>query len=407
MKNRTIWIFNHYALTPEFPGGTRHYDFSRELIKRGYEVTIFASSFHHTQLRETKDYQTANDIVENVDGVRFVWIKSYPYRRNDGKRVVNMLSYAIRAYWAGRKIIRQKPDIIIGSSVHLFAAYAAYRLSLHFKVPLLVEIRDIWPLTLVEMGIPKWHPFVIVLRALEKLLYRKAAKIITLLPESQIYFENQGIPPEKIRIIPNGVNLDKYRCDSAGQVASPNFKIMYVGKHGQSDSLHMLLAAAKALQNSGHNDIRFILIGDGIEKDALIKYSVSIDLKNVEFRPSVKKTMIPNVLGEADVFVSLMQDADIYRYGTSGNKEFDYAASGKPIIIVGNPRGHFVKESGCGLVIPSQSPEALAKAVLSLYALGVQERNNMGKRGREYVEEYFAIPLLAAKLEKVFDEVLQ
>lgn len=402
-----IWIFNHYAISPNLPGGTRHYDFSRELIKRGYDISIFASSFHYTLLRETKEYETQNYLIEDVDGVRFIWIKTYPYRRNDVKRVLNMLSYTIRAYWTGRKKIQEKPDIIIGSSVHLFAVYGAYRLSRRFKVPLLVEIRDIWPQTLIEMGMPKWHPFVIVLRALEKFLYKKAAKIITLLPKSQDYFENQGIRPEKIRLIPNGVDLEKYRCVSASQIASSVFKIMYVGKHGQSDSLKMLLDAAKAIQDSGQDDIRFILIGDGIDKDALINYSVTIDLKNVEFRPSVKKRMVPDVLNEAAVLVSLMQDAAIYRYGVSENKELDYAASAKPIIVVGNPRGNFIEEARCGMVIPPLNPETLAKAVLSLRAMDEQERKNMGRRGREYVEKSFAIPLLVTKLEKVFDEVLQ
>ena len=93
MKN--IWIFNHYAQCPKFPGGTRHYDFALELIKRGYEVTIFASGFHYTLLKDIVKYNNKGYYIEIVDGIRFVWVKTFAYKINDIKRLVNTVSY----YW--------------------------------------------------------------------------------------------------------------------------------------------------------------------------------------------------------------------------------------------------------------------------------------------------------------------
>lgn len=139
-----IWIFNHYAITPNLPGGIRHFDFEKKLVKRGYKVTIFASSFHHNLFKETKEYKKDKFIIEEYEGVRFVWLETFPYSGNDWRRVINMLSYSIRAYKVGRKLNIEKPDIIIGSSVLLFAVFIAYFLSKKYKTHFIMEVRDLW-----------------------------------------------------------------------------------------------------------------------------------------------------------------------------------------------------------------------------------------------------------------------
>ncbi len=105
MHRRSIWLFNHYAITPNLPGGTRHFDFGKELVRRGYKVTIFASSFHYSLLRETKEYKEDNFIIEDYEGIRFIWFKTFPYSGNDWRRVINMLSYSIRAYKVAQNLI--------------------------------------------------------------------------------------------------------------------------------------------------------------------------------------------------------------------------------------------------------------------------------------------------------------
>ena len=115
-------------------GGTRHYDFSKELVKRGHEVTIFASSFHYSQHKELKLNKNEKYKTENIDGINFVWIKTFPHQKNDWRRVLNMVSYMWRACWIGRRITKvnqniSKPNMIIGSSVHLLAVLSAHCLS--------------------------------------------------------------------------------------------------------------------------------------------------------------------------------------------------------------------------------------------------------------------------------------
>jgi hypothetical protein len=114
-----LWIFNHYAITPDLPGGTRHYDLARELAKREHQVTIFASGFQHSCHREMRLAPGERWKVEDVDGVRFVWIKTFPYQRNNWRRVLSMVSYMLRAWWLGWRLPKlspeiEKPDMIIG-----------------------------------------------------------------------------------------------------------------------------------------------------------------------------------------------------------------------------------------------------------------------------------------------------
>ena len=196
--SKVVWIFNHYAVTPDMSAGTRHYDFAKGLARRGYKTTIFASSFLWGQSKELKLDKNEKHKVENLDGLNFVWVKTFSYQKNNWRRAANMLSYMHRAYWLGRKIVGEgwgieKPDVIIGSSVHLFAVYTAYLLSKKYKVPFIMEVRDLWPQTLIDMGVSKWHPFIILLRKLEKYLYKKADKIITVLGGADKYIENLGI----------------------------------------------------------------------------------------------------------------------------------------------------------------------------------------------------------------------
>ena len=209
-----IWILNHYAITPDLPGGTRHFDFGKELAKRGHKVTIFASSFRHSLFKETKLYGNSNYAIDKIsDGFRFVWVKTVPYKVNNWKRVLNMLSYSWRVYETAKFLSLERPDVIVGSSVHLFAVLTAYLLSLHFRAHFIMEVRDLWPQTLVNMGISKWHPFVVSLSFLEKFLYRRARKIITLLPKAHKYIESLAISTEKVVWISNGVDLSTFNIE--------------------------------------------------------------------------------------------------------------------------------------------------------------------------------------------------
>ena len=405
-----IWIFNHYAVTPDMPGGTRHYDFAKELTKKGHQVTIFASSFHYSLHRELKLTKNEKWKAEKVDGVNFVWIKTFPYQRNDWRRVLDMISYMYRAYLVGRAIVKrikdiEKPDIIIGSSVHLLAVLTAYWLSKYYKAKFIIEVRDLWPQTLVDMGrFNKNNLIIKTLSTLEKFLYQKARKIITLLPLAKNYIISRGINENKIVWIPNGVNLINFRSIKKIR-QNEQFKVVYLGAHGLANALNVVLEAAKIIQSKNYKDIKFIFIGDGAEKKNLIKYSEELNLHNTEFRPPVDKERIFTVLNEADVLIFNIKKSDVFKYGVSSNKLFDYLAAARPVIFSVNAVNNPVEEAGCGTSIPPENPEMMAQAIIKLYQMSSEKREKMGQRGREYVEKYHNISVLAEKLEKVIQEV--
>jgi glycosyltransferase involved in cell wall biosynthesis len=409
MANKNIWLFNHYAITPNLPGGTRHFDFGKELVRRGYKVTIFASSFHYSLLRETKEYEKEKFIIEDYEGVRFVWLKTFSYSGNDWRRVVNMLSYAIRAYEVAQKINTEKPDIIIGSSVHLFAVFTAYLLSKKYKTPFIMEVRDLWPQTLMDMGVSKWHPFVILLGILEKFLYKRADKIIVLLPRANEYIEKLGISPEKIVWIPNGVDFERFQFKNGGSLrdetyTSDEFIVTYTGAIGKANNLDVAIEAAKILQKDYPN-IKFLFVGDGPEKGRLLEIVKKEKINNVEFRPPVAKNKIVEIILKSDALFFHLQDSPIFKYGISSNKLFDYLASGKPIIFSSNSINNPVDEAKAGITVPPDNSQALADAIIKLYKMSPEERRTMGLNGRKYVEKYHSIPVLVDKLEKIFEEV--
>ena len=407
-----IWIFNHYAITPDMPGGTRHYDLSKELVKRGHQVGIFASAFHHNLHKEIKLLRSERWKVENIEGVKFVWIKTFPYKRNDWRRALNMVSYMLRAWWIGRRLPKlspefEKPDVVIGSSVHLLAVLAAYWVAKHHKARFIMEVRDLWPQTIIDMGqLSERNPLTKLLRMLERFLYRRAKRIITLLPRAGEYIAARGIPREKIIWIPNGVDLSRFEGGEELSSHDDGFKVIYLGAHGQANALDVLIRAAKIVQDQGHEEIRFLLVGDGPEKPRLIELVQKLGLKNVEFRDPVPKTEVPRALQEADVTVLILQDLPLYKYGISLNKLYDYLAAKKPLILAGNPVNNPVYEAHCGITVPPQNSDALAEAVIKLYQMPPEEREAMGRRGREYVERYHSMPVLADKLESCLKEVV-
>jgi len=405
-----IWILNHYAVSPDISGGTRHYDLGKELVERNYNVIIFASSFHYSQHREMKLVRGERWKLEEINGVKFIWLKTFSYQKNDWRRVLNMVSYSFSSYLLGRKITRIepsifKPDVIIGSSVHLLAVLSAYWLSKYYRAKFIMEVRDLWPQTLIDLGaLSKNNLFIRDLRALEKFLYKRAKRIITLLPKASNYIANYRVNREKIVWIPNGVDLERFKNIKKEKLDS-QFRVLYLGAFGRTNALDIVLKAAKIIQDEGYKEIKFALVGDGEEKLKLVRQKERLNLKNVEFGNPISKDNVPEFLQKADVALFNLAKVAVFKYGISSNKLFDYLASGKPIVFSVNAPNRIIEESGCGISIPPEEPETMAKAIIQLYRTPLEEREEMGRKGREYVEKYHSIPVLVDKLEKVIQEI--
>ncbi len=406
-----IWIFNHYATPPDTPGITRHFDFARELVKHGHQVSIFASGFSHRTRKEERLEGKQNYRRENIGGVEFIWIRTSPYYGgNDWRRVVNMLSYSFRAIPLGLRL-KEKPDVILASSPHPFAGLVGWFLAKFKRARFIFEVRDLWPQTFVEIGgYSNKSPVVKLLRVLEKFLYQRARKIVVLLPKASDYIMGLGIPGNKIVYIPNGVSpelfsnpsanlpeeLDKtiYALKSEGKML-----IGYTGAHGIANALDTIIETAKLLEERGTNKAHFMLVGDGAEKERLAKKAE--ELSNVSFYKSIPKDAMPELLRAIDIAVMPIRKSDLFEYGMSPNKLWDYMMCARPVVWAIDSANNPVAEANCGITVPPEDAEEMAKAIMKLCDLSDEERQEIGMRGYEYVMKYHSVPILADRLLEV------
>jgi glycosyltransferase involved in cell wall biosynthesis len=315
-----------------------------------------------------------------------------------------MVVYSTLAFIAGA-VRRERPQVVIGVSVHPLAALSGYYLARVKGARFFFEVTDLWPETLIDFGrlspdgrVAHW------MRRLERYLFRRAERIVMLWRHTDKYVESQGVSPAKILWVPHGVELARYEElePYEGAPARP-FRIMFLGGFVASNSLEAILDAAALLQESGRDDIKFLLIGSGQEREGLIKRAKAMELRNVEFRPSVPKREVGRVMGEADAFIYGLRDLPLYRFGISLNKLTDYLAAGRPIVFFGRSSYDPVRDAEAGFSVPPGDTKGLAGAIEQLVALTPQERMEMGERGRRYLLEHHNIPGLADRLLEVFE----
>lgn len=409
-----LWILNHYAQTPEGAGGTRHYSLARHLPEFGWKATVIAANTPY--LGEESKVADGDFFVKNEGGPIFLWIKCPAYKGNGLGRIGNMLYYSLQTLKPATQRMIEKPDAIIGSSVHPFAALAAAIISIKYRIPFVFEVRDLWPETLISMGVLKRNgPVAIIMRILERWLYHRAVRIVTLLPMAGDYIASLGVSRDKVVWIPNGIEWDcvekiPFSSRSLEDISQSGFTLMYFGAHGQANGLRTLLEAFRLLKDFGEANvpqIRLRLIGDGPMKSDLQSFASEHALTNVTFEPAVPKCAIPSLATEADAFVICVRKLpELYRFGISMNKIYDYLAAGKPIVIASDAVNNPITEASAGIAVPAESPRDLADAILRLATLGSDQRQKMGENGRSYAMKNNTFRILSGKLAKTLDELI-
>lgn len=340
-----IWILNHYATNMYFDGTGRHQGLAKYLIRKGHEVKIFCASTVHNsdQIVEIKEGISCEKI--GADSVPYVFIKTRKYVGNGRSRILNMMDFAKRL----SKVLDSEakkngfPDVILASSVHPLTLVAGIRFANRRKIHCICEIRDIWPLSLVEFGLIKNKGLIHkILLKLELWTYKKSESIIFTMKGAAQYINDMGwskyIPNDKLWYVNNGVDLERYEGNVKKyfihdqDLESDNFKIMYTGSIGTSDNLYRLVEIAKNVQSKHNSSIQFIVYGDGSERKKLQKYCWDNKIENITFKGRVEKKYIPFILSKSNANIFFLEDFQIYKYGISLNKLFEYFAAGKPII---------------------------------------------------------------------------
>jgi glycosyltransferase involved in cell wall biosynthesis len=400
-----VWIVNHYARDPSHgTSGSRHYSLSRALVRLGWTPTIFAARSEHnglsTSASATRTRQRA------VGGVAFRFLAVPPYVGNGPRRVFNMATFAVALLLPRATASLPRPDAIIGSTVHPLAAWSASCLARRYGVPFLFEIRDLWPQTLIDMGAIKTRGIVArLLRNLESLLCRRAARIITPLPFASEYLTSIGVPSTKVVWISNGTDVAEFGAPRP--LPEGDFTFTYLGSMGTANGLDAVLNgfAKHAMDRSG---TRLKLIGAGPEKARLIGAAAKLGLgERIAFQDPVPKVDVPAVAAASHCLVVNLLDLDVYRYGISLNKLFDYMAAGRPIIIATNSRNNPVRDAGGGISIRANNIDEIANAMSTMAKANLDDRSKWGANARRAVEQQYDYAKLAERLEVVLVEAIQ
>ena len=378
---KTIWIINQYASTLHTGIGGRHYYLARELAKLGYKVYLIASSYTHLLHHPPKFKDSVK--IESIEGFYFVWINMPKYKDARSKqRVLNWFLFTWRLLRLP-KIINDNPDVILASSPAPFLFIGAKYLSNFFKSTLVFEVRDLWPLTLTELGgySPR-HPFIYFMQLVEDSAYKYSDIVLSNHQNALKYMVTRGMNIDKFFWIPNGFDKDELfkveRLSTGTEKLLPKNKFIvgYLGTLGAVNALDDFIESAEFLKNE--SEIALVLVGEGKRKEFLQKKAVKLNLQNVYFIDRIPKLQTQAMLTYFDVcFVGTLK-SKLYDFGIASMKIPEYMASERPIIHSTSYLSSVVSKANAGIIVPSNSPQEIAEAIIKLKSMSILERNKMG-----------------------------
>ncbi len=407
---KTIWFFHHYASSPNKGALVRPYDFCKVLQKKGYNTNIFSSAFNH--FTHENRIPGKEKYIESIEeGVPFVFVKTSEYTSNGFSRVKNMLSFFFRLFFVTNKIAN-KPDIIIASCPHPFVGIAGILIAKRYKIPCVLEVRDLWPESIVAYSnsITKKNVIIKMLYGLEKWLYKKADKIIFTIQGGYDYIIDKGwnesIPKSKVFYINNGLDLKKFDDNIKAHFFTDEhldnkklFKVVYAGSIRKVNNLELIIDAATLCSNK---NIVFLIWGGGSELEYLQERIKKENITNVIFKGRVEKKYIPYILSKADINILHYISSYIWKYGGSQNKVFEYLAAQKPVLSTIKMGYDVINENTAGVCIESQTALALSEAVERLALLNKTQYIKMAKNARK-VSANYDFEILTKKLINVIE----
>lgn len=404
-----ILLINHYAGSSIHGMEFRPFHLAREWVRSGHKVSIIAASYSH--LHSKSPNSNSSITREVIEGIQYLWIRTPKYQGRGMTRIFNMMKLSLMLLMKKSEIVQEcTPDVVIASSPHPFIIYGAHKIAQCSKARLVFEVRDLWPLSLIEVGrISSRHPFFLIMQWVENYAYRVSDHVVSLLPKADSYMEEHGMASHKFVYVPNGVDVTGWQTNQTpipqyhAEVISSfknkgHFIVGYAGAHGLPNALHILIEAATLLKDKS---VTLVLVGDGPEKKTLQQKISELQIENVIFLEPIPKTAIPSLLHLMDVLYIGWLKSPVYRFGISPNKLLDYMMSAKPIIHAVDAGNDLVAEGHCGISVPPENPEAIAKAIVTLMNMPADERENMGLRGKEYVMEHHDYRILSKRFPDI------
>ena len=414
-----FWIFNHYATTPLTGPLLRHYYFAEYLKERNIETTVFAANELH-QTGGCVDTHGKPYLRTEEEGVPFVFVKTSKYEGNGISRVKNMVSFFLGLLKISKGYAKQygKPDVIMGSSAHPLTSIAGILVARRFRVPAIVEVRDLWPEAIFSFGKVKMNSLVgRLLSAGEKWMYVHADAIVFTKEGDVDHIKEMGwdkdhggkIDLAKCHYINNGVNLKDYYASIEKDILKDpdleddSFKVVYTGTVRPVNNVGNLLDTAKLLKDK--KDIKFLIFGGGSELEKLEKRVQDEHIDNVIFKGFVEKKYIPYILSRSSVNVLNYSQANYnWSRGNSSNKLFEYMASGKPIISTVKMGYCILDKYQCGLSLEECTAKALSEQILKIHDMPEEAYAQMAENAKNGAKD-FDFPVLTRKLYQVIKSV--
>jgi len=401
MAYMNIWIIDHYAVPPKYYPLARQTVFAKKLNEKGHNTTIFcASTVHNSDMNLSNGTDLFREEV--VDGVRYVFITCNDYKGNGVKRILNMIEFARRL----PKVCKNfpKPDAVLACSMTLQACRQGLKLARRYGARAVAQITDLWPETLIAYGAAgPGNPAVIYLRTIEKWIYTHADSIVFSMEGAYDYIKERhwekSVPQEKVHFINNGVDLeafdynkDHYTIEDSDLNNPDIIKAVYVGSIRRVNNLGILLDIAKEVKDSR---VRFLIWGDGDEREALEKRAVHEHITNVTFKGRVEKKYVAYITTKADINLLHCFESPIFRFGISMNKTFDYFAAGKPIYCDFGCKHNPAIDTGSGVEAPGGDVKLKAEVLEKMLS---DNLSDYAHNARTAAEEKYNFNVLTEKL---------
>ncbi len=395
-SKKTIWLICKYASPLKYFFGTRHFYLAEEWVKKGHKVIIFTSNSSH--LSNNLPQFQGKYLQEDIVGVQTIWLNTYKSKSSSGlSRIISWLHFEWQVITMSKKNIPD-PDAIIVSSLSLLSVISGLFFKNRYKSKFILEIRDIWPLSIIELGV--YSPnnlFVKILARIEKLGYRKADAIVGTMPNLSEHVNNIIKTGKEVACIPQGISPEyskKLELLSKSYIENTflkeRFIICYIGTINRNNPIEVLLKAAAELIDD--KKFYFLVLGSGDFKSGYEqKYGY---LENLQFLDPIRKTQVNHFLQHVDLCFDSIESS-IGRFGMSRNKWIDYMYASKPIICSTSGFNSMINEAQCGSFLPSNDVKSLVNEIKKYALMDQKEITATGKRGHDYLIEYRTFDKLA------------
>jgi len=399
-----ILYLHQYFTTRSQVGGTRSYEFARYLQRQGHSVTIVTAAWDQLAKRS----KTRRPELEGIDVIELnagYANSMLGTRMGYARRIYSFIVFALASTRAGLSM--RRPDVVFATSTPLTIGIPGMIISKFRRVPLVFEVRDLWPEAPVQMGALKSRLLIKVARWLERTIYRNSARIVALSPGMRDGIVAAGVPESEVTVIPNASDLDLFSPSLDGTDyraklgLNGQFVCVYFGTMGEANGLSFVLDAATELKRRQVTDVVFVLHGDGKERQKLEARCATDDLTNVVFSdPVPSKRAIAQLAAAANVCMTIYKNVPIL-YTCSPNKMFDSLAAGKPVLV--NMPGwlqDLVEKNNAGVFVEPDNPTNFADKVIFLRDKP-ELCEEYGQNARRLAEEQFSRHKLAEQLEQI------